>query len=104
MRKLIEINHKNLITCDKPGCDFTIPYTPEGEANIRFYINKPCPKCGENLLTEEDLKLYKDLMERINWINKWFSWTTLFTPKPKNPDKVTLKFHKNIEIIENDHE
>lgn len=40
------------IKCDKPGCNYA-------DAEVKFedypnWINKPCPECGENLLTQQD--------------------------------------------------
>lgn len=46
--KMIESGLK----CDNPNCDWedrNIIY-----ADYKSWINKPCPKCGENVLTEED--------------------------------------------------
>lgn len=40
------------IKCDNPKCDYkdeSVTYEQYPE-----YINKPCPTCGENLLTQED--------------------------------------------------
>ena len=40
------------LKCDNPECDFvdlTIP-----RADYESSIGKPCPKCGESLLTQED--------------------------------------------------
>ncbi len=40
------------IRCDNPNCDYV-----NDSVKIEDYkdwVNKPCPKCGANLLTEED--------------------------------------------------
>jgi hypothetical protein len=45
------------IKCDNINCDYrndTIPFSDYAK-----WVNKPCPKCGENLLTERD---YKDTL------------------------------------------
>lgn len=55
------------IICDNPGCDYTDP-TANGE-DLSPYLNKPCPKCGENLLTEEDLNSYLEMKAMIEFIN-----------------------------------
>ena len=42
------------IKCDNPDCtfkDISVPFT-----DYQNYVNKPCPECGMNLLTEEDYK------------------------------------------------
>lgn len=52
--KNIEIIKENGLKCDNPKCDWE-------DDSIKFdtykeWINKLCPKCGENVLTEEDFK------------------------------------------------
>lgn len=90
MKKLIEVLPvKNLIECD--NCDYVVPH-PTGDINyIGYeYLNKPCPKCGTNLLTLEDLNFYKTSIKIINFLNKWFSWLTIFS-RNKKEKKVVLK-------------
>lgn len=56
------------IKCDNPKCDFvdtTITYE-----DYKQYINKPCPLCGQNLLTQHDYDVCKTLMDVVNNINK----------------------------------
>lgn len=51
MEKNVEIT-ENGLKCDNPQCDWkdaTIGFDTYKEC-----INKPCPKCGQNVLTEED--------------------------------------------------
>lgn len=51
MKKNVEIQGGG-IKCDNPNCDYI-----KEDVNISEYelwLNKPCPKCGENLLTKED--------------------------------------------------
>ena len=43
------------IKCDNEKCDYADPTVQYEE--YPNWINKPCPACGENLLTE---KAYKD--------------------------------------------
>ncbi len=98
MRKLIEMSQEYLIVCDNKNCDYKVPNkTKDPNASIKKYLNKPCPKCGENLLTEKDYKDSETLMRYINWINKWFSWITIFIPKNKEK-KVTVHVHNGINI------
>jgi uncharacterized paraquat-inducible protein A len=55
------------IVCDNPDCnyeDMTVSHT-----ELDKWLNKPCPKCGENLLTEEDFKNHSKLMATINLLN-----------------------------------
>ena len=54
------------IKCDNESCDyvdFTVPL--EEYPN---WVNKPCPKCGENLLTEQAYEQVKAIMEIYNII------------------------------------
>lgn len=49
------------IKCDNKDCgyrDDSIVFD-----QYRDFINKPCPKCGENLLTQEDFDLAEQLHE-----------------------------------------
>ena len=51
MAKAAELIVKG-IKCDNPKCDFV-------DMSVKFedykdWVNKPCPKCGANLLTEID--------------------------------------------------
>lgn len=81
-RKLIEISQEYAVVCDNKRCDYKVkneePYLP---MNIQKYINQHCPKCGENLLTEEDYNLGLNLIKKVNFINKWFGWLMFFVPK-----------------------
>ncbi len=48
------------IRCDNPSCDYeNIDVQPH---QYQAWVNQPCPKCGEVLLTENDFNLYKLLM------------------------------------------
>lgn len=68
--KPIEIQENGLM-CDNPNCDFKDHEIKS--ANYSDWINKPCPKCGENLLTEADFINVRTLemqVELYNAINK----------------------------------
>ena len=48
------------IKCDNPKCNYM-------DMSVQFedypkYINKPCPKCGANLLTKHDYNVCKIIM------------------------------------------
>ncbi len=92
-RKLIEKSQDSLITCDNPKCDFTIPYAQEEEKYLFFYVDMPCPICGENLCTIEDYLLHEKLIRGVNWINKWFSWMAYLIPKKSYDNSKTLSVH-----------
>lgn len=56
------------IKCDNPDCNFI-------DHDVDFldyekWLNKPCPKCGENLLTEQDYLNCKVLFDVTNIINE----------------------------------
>ena len=81
------------IRCDNKTCDYldedvTLDQFPE-------YINKPCPKCGENLLTQEDydntvamLDLVKTLDAGLEHVN------TKNTIKPITPTYFEAELEK----------
>ena len=55
------------IKCDNPNCNFcdpTVSYEQYPE-----WINKSCPDCGENLLTEFDYEYTKFIMEMAKKVN-----------------------------------
>lgn len=88
-RNLIEITQENAIVCDNPNCDYAIENIEKNKfTDVSVYVNKPCPKCGENLLTEKDYEIGLMIEKIINWLNRWFSWTTVFI-KPST-DKVFM--------------
>lgn len=93
MRKLIEKQQGSLVTCDNPKCDYTVPYTDLTEKYLVLYIDKPCPKCGENLLTMEDYLQHQNLMKYVNFINRWFSWITLFYSKKRLNKSNSVRIH-----------
>lgn len=56
------------IKCDNPNCDYidlnvSVDQYPE-------YVNKPCPKFGANLLTEQDYQLVQVLLKAQKLISK----------------------------------
>jgi hypothetical protein len=99
MKKLIETHQENSIECDNPLCDFVIlNETEDPNAPIDKYLNQPCPKCGENLLTQEDLDAYIKGMKIINFLNRWFSWLTIFRTKKSKMASATMTSHKGLKI------
>lgn len=94
MRDLIQIEQKNIIECNTKECDFSIPYSKDKEERLWKYLNTKCPKCSSNLLTVGEYKFYTRLMRNVRFINKWFSWLTVFQgwwiKKPKRKMEVIL--------------
>lgn len=92
------------IICDNPKCDYA-----DETVTVEMYddfLNKPCPKCGENLLTEEDLDLVMRLRslgnflnslspEQIEELNKAQRYEV--EPEMKNK-KIEVTFHAHKEI------
>lgn len=101
MRKLFEKQENPLVTCDNPNCDYTVTYYDD--KYLILFIDKPCPKCGENLLTKEDYIQHQNLMRLINFMNRWFSWTTIFYSKKTwgKRKSVDVKVHNGIKITRN---
>jgi len=98
MRKLIEKSKQSELVCDNPECDYKMQYDPNNELQTIFYIDTPCPICGENLLTIEDYLQYEKLMKTVDWINKWFSWLTIFTSKNAKKQIVSAHVHDGIKF------
>ena len=81
MRKLIVIQQDSLIVCDNKKCDYKIGYDATLDQVSELFINRPCPVCGQNLLTTEDYLREKKIKKMITWVNKYFSWLTIFIRK-----------------------
>lgn len=56
------------IKCDNPSCEF-VDMSVEFE-DYKDWLNKPCPKCGSNLLTDRDYLVVKSLFKVTNALNK----------------------------------
>lgn len=74
-KKALELKIKG-IKCD--NCDYK-------NENAKFeeyeeWLNRPCPKCGANLLTQEDLDTVKTLISLTNIFNE-------ILPEPKGDEK-----------------
>ena len=55
------------IKCDNPECDYKdMTVAVDDYPN---WVDKPCPKCGENLLTKEDYLAVKQLYAVIELLN-----------------------------------
>ena len=68
MKKNVEV-FAGGIECDNPKCDYV-----KEDVEVSDYhnwLNKPCPKCGENLLTQEDydkIQIFMGLVDMFNEI------------------------------------
>ena len=92
MKELIQREQKQFVVCDNPTCDFEI-LTGEETMESIGYIDMPCPKCEQNLLTIEDYLAHKKMVKVIDFINKWFSWLTIFSGKVKPEDYRSVVVH-----------
>ena len=104
MRKLIEKQQNSLVTCDNPNCDYTVPFADATEKCLVLFIDKPCPKCGENLLTMEDYLQHQNLMKVVNFINRWFSWITIFYSKKAWAKRQSVSVHVHDGVKMSQHE
>ena len=52
------------IVCDNPKCSYENKDARLHE--YKQYLNKPCPKCGENLLTQENMDTISYLIDLSN--------------------------------------
>lgn len=64
MKNTMEVNG---IQCDAEGCDY-IDETVKLD-DYENWLNKPCPKCGANLLTQEDLDIVNIIKATIEMFN-----------------------------------
>ncbi len=57
------------LRCDAPGCDHAESIDVTDRPPGPEYVNKPCPKCGANLLTARDhadYLVFHAMMMRVN--------------------------------------
>jgi hypothetical protein len=85
------------LKCDY--CDYrddTVPYS-----DYPTSIGKPCPKCGESLLTQQEFDDCEKILRRVaniektmryfRWLNPFFYWRLIFGDN-RNEYKLTVKF------------
>lgn len=94
MEKPIELTGME-IKCDAKGCDYIIPIEIK---DTKSYMGKPCPKCGADLLTEED---YERLLAVLTAAEA-HNIKALLGGYKHNPDEtpvtVRVETHKEIKI------
>lgn len=66
---IIKIKKIGGIKCDNPVCNYEDKTVNPDE--YYKWINKPCPICGTNLLTEKDYIAFKKSFEMIHKINSF---------------------------------
>ena len=66
MEKRIQVKNKGL-KCDNESCDWTDETVTVDD--YKDWLNKPCPKCGENVLTSEDYTNVMNVLAIIDVFN-----------------------------------
>lgn len=97
--EIIKIQQEYSIVCDNNKCDYKEKNTKSNpDTDYKKYLNRPCPKCGENLLTKKDYIDYINMLKVINWINKYFGWIGIFIPK-KDYKSISIHVHDGVTTI-----
>ena len=94
IRPNIVLEDSSLI-CDNKDCDFTDPSITI--YNMHLAVNRPCPKCGQNLLTQSDYKLAQSALAAAAIINSMDLEQIKDNEKPKTWE---LGMHNGITINE----
>ncbi len=84
------------IKCDNKQCDFRDDSV--GIKEYKEWLEKPCPKCGQVLLTKKDYYKVMTLLDIIKFFNKSFSKTNKSKLKDNTSVKVTLEFNGTDDI------
>ena len=70
MREAIKIDFGGL-QCDNPSCEYRDDTVKREE--YKSSVNKPCPECGESLLTPEDYQKVLEMEETAASMNKFLN-------------------------------
>lgn len=76
------------IKCDNLSCSY-IDESVQME-DYDKWVNKPCPKCGANLLTEADYELVQKVVQATNIVNGCIPEGTKYSENP-----VVIEFEMN---------
>jgi hypothetical protein len=68
------------VVCDNHECRYMEDVF---NSDIEKYVDKECPSCGQNLLTREDYEMFLSVYKIVLFVNRWFSWLTIFYRKSK---------------------
>ncbi len=101
-QKNIELQGSGLICDNIDNCDWS-------DTSIQFedygsWVNKPCPKCGENVLTESDFELAKTFRARVDFVNSLSAEELKGISEAFGVNDIALKdnpIFKDVEGIEN---
>jgi hypothetical protein len=78
MKDALQLTIK-VIKCDNKDCDYVNEYV--SVSDYEKWLNKPCPKCGSNLLTQEDYEATKALISLVETLKE-------IIPKAENDEKM----------------
>jgi len=80
----------NGIKCDNPECDYKDDNVGGSTIKeIKEWLNKPCPKCGQSLLTQEDLNAIIQMKKVTDVVN------TLCAGQESSDKKITISANMN---------
>ena len=91
----------NGLKCDNPECDWKDETIKSDD--MEKYLNAPCPKCGENILTEQDYKNTKLVLSMVDFINNLTEeeFELLSDKEIENPKQkviMHINTHKEIKV------
>lgn len=88
------------LKCDNPVCGHEIVDAVLLE-DMHLWIGLPCPRCGVNMLTEEDHEAAERLFLVAAWFNRWFGWLGWLLAKREtvsiNPHRGELNVKREVE-------
>lgn len=96
---LIEIKKMGGIKCDNPSCDYH-----DNSVRVEDYkkwLNRPCPKCGCNLLTKKDYKSFMTVLSLISLTNKMGKIFTKDTQEETSKITMSAKWNGSGEVTFN---
>lgn len=102
--KIIIVKQNTIVECDNEKCGYTIPnpnedLSPATPEQLGKLLNKPCPMCGENLLTNEDCNDFLSFLRTVRRVNRWLGWLSyLFGTNEMDFESGEVKVHKGIYI------
>ena len=79
------------IKCDADGCDYRDDDVAVEQYNE--WLNKPCPMCGANLLTEEDLAVVNAFTTITNEVNSLME--SLGIESPSDAERKVVRVELN---------
>jgi hypothetical protein len=94
--KLIERQLIGSIKCDY--CDYRDDNVPTKDYHL--WLNRACPKCSANLLTQRDFDLGNKIEQITWWINLLFGWIGWFIKSDRTFIKTEMNENGSIVITD----